>query len=316
MKELLPVNEATMRHWAVVLAGGDGTRLRPFTRQLFGDERPKQFCPILGGKTLIASTRARLAPVVSTDRTLFMVVENHQRYYRTELADVHGSRIVVQPANRGTLAAIVYGLLRTCHLDREAIVGFFPTDHHFADEEAFRKAVRIAYGAARRSHDSLVVLAADPTGPEVDYGWIEPHPRSKNDSRHCLYRVNRFREKPSPQLAQRMLERGGLWSTFVTVGRAAVFLEILEQTVPDILQRFRSVAECPEPGRAKELADRIYEALPSGDFSREVLSLCTDRLIALRSPNAGWSDLGDPRRVAAAMAQAKPASERRRDSAA
>ncbi len=299
-----------------MLAGGEGTRLRPLTRQLFGDERPKQFCPILGGKTLIASTRARLAPVVSADRTLFVVVENHLRYYRTELADVNESHLVVQPENKGTSAAIVYGLLRACRLDREAIVGFFPTDHHYADEDVFRRAVTTAYGVARRSHDSLVVLAADPTGPEVDYGWIEPHPRSGNHSRHCLYRVNRFREKPSPQLAQRIFERGGLWSTFVTVGRATIFLEILEQTIPNILELFYSLAECPEPDEEKELADLIYQALPSGDFSRQVLSLCTDRLIALRGPNAGWSDLGDPERVAAVISRTNQKCERRMDSAA
>ena len=290
-------------NWAVVLAGGDGARLRALTRQVFGDDRPKQFCPILGGNTLIASTRARLARVIPFHQTMFVVVEAHRRYYEPELADVQSSRVVVQPGNKGTSAAIVYALLRTCRLDKEAVVGFFPTDHHYQDEWAFARAVEAAYRVAKRSRDSLVVLTADPTGPEVDYGWIEPEPRLKNHSSHLLYRVNHFREKPSQQLAQRMLERGGLWNTFVTVGRARTFLEVLEQTVPDTLGRFAPVMESSEPGQERVQADRIYEALAPGDFSRQVLSRCTDRLIALRAPDAGWTGLGSPDRVAAAIAQ-------------
>ena len=292
------------RSWAVVLAGGDGMRLRPRTRQLFGDERPKQFCPILGGKTLIASTRERLAQVVPSDRTMFVVVKTHQRYYDSELSDVHASRIVVQPVNIGTSAPIVYSLVRTRRLDKEAIVGFFPTDHYYADESAFTNAVQRAYGVARRRPESLVLLAADPHGPEVDYGWIEPYSRLRDDSNHWLYRVNRFCEKPSRSVAQRMLTRGCLWNTFVMVGRVGTFLEVLEQTIPDTLRQFAPVAEICAPDRERERADSIYGALSLGDFSRQVLSKCTDRLIALRAPNVGWSDLGTPERVASAMTPA------------
>jgi len=290
-------------NWAVVLAGGDGVRLRALTREVFGDDRPKQFCPILGRNTLIASTRARLAQVIPFHQAMFVVVAAHRRYYEPELADVQSSRVVVQPGNKGTSAAIVYALLRTCRLDKEAVVGFFPTDHHYQDEWAFTRAVEAAYRVARRRRDSLVVLTADPTGPEVDYGWIEPQPRLKHHPSHLLYRVDHFREKPSQQLAQRIFERGGLWNTFVTVGRARTFLDVLEQTIPDTLRRFAPVTESSEPGQERANADRIYEALAPGDFSRQVLSRCTDRLIALRAPDAGWTDLGNPDRVAAAMAQ-------------
>lgn len=289
-------------NWAVVLAGGDGARLRALTRRLSGDDRPKQFCPILGRNTLLASTRARLARVIPFHQTMFVLVETHRLYYEPELADVQFSRVVVQPGNKGTSAAIIYALLRTCRLDKEAVVGFFPTDHHYQDEQAFTRAVKAAYRVARRSRDSLIVLTADPAGPEVDYGWIDPKPRMKNHPSHFLYRVNDFKEKPSPQLAQRMFERGGLWNTFVTVGRAQAFLDVLEQTIPDTLRRFAPVAASSEPGQERAHALRVYEGLVAGDFSRQVLSRCTDRLIALRAPDAGWTDLGNPDRVAAAMA--------------
>jgi mannose-1-phosphate guanylyltransferase len=98
-----------------------------------------------------------------------------------------------------------------------------------------------------------------------------------------------------------MLTRGCLWNTFVMVGRVGTFLEILDQTIPDTLRQFAPVAEICAPDQERERADGIYNALGLGDFSRQVLSRCTDRLIALRAPNVGWSDLGTPERVASAM---------------
>ncbi len=98
--------------WAVVLAGGDGTRLRSLTQLISGEDRPKQFCQVYGGKTLLAQTRARLARVIHPERTAFAVVRTHERFYRNELADVEPQRVVVQPGNKGTTAAVIFSLLR------------------------------------------------------------------------------------------------------------------------------------------------------------------------------------------------------------
>src|ERR1700722_12826680 len=102
-----------MQHqWAVVLAGGDGTRLQSLTRMIAGENRPKQFCRFYGSRTLLAHTRSRLARVISPDQTLFAVVKNHERFYADELVDVRPSRIVVQPSNKGTTAAVLSSLIR------------------------------------------------------------------------------------------------------------------------------------------------------------------------------------------------------------
>src|SRR5579872_3535742 len=110
--------------WAVILAGGDGSRLKTLTRTISGDERPKQFCPIIGGTTLLAQTRARLGRTAAPGRTVFVVVREHERYYEGELADVDPSRIFVQPSNKGTTAAIALVASRLAYLDEDAILGF------------------------------------------------------------------------------------------------------------------------------------------------------------------------------------------------
>src|SRR6185437_16503819 len=107
-----PVRQRSARApWGVVLAGGEGVRLRPLSRLIAGDDRPKQFCRIFGDRTLLAQTRARLAPVVEDDHTLFVVTKSHEPYYREELKGVHSSRLIAQPKNKGTGAAIAAAVL-------------------------------------------------------------------------------------------------------------------------------------------------------------------------------------------------------------
>src|SRR4051794_1127416 len=93
--------------WAVLLAGGDGVRMRDLTRRIVGDHRPKQFCPILGPESLLRQTRNRLDPLVSGDRQVFVVSSAHERYYSEELADAKDSLVIEQPMNRGTAVGIL-----------------------------------------------------------------------------------------------------------------------------------------------------------------------------------------------------------------
>ena len=92
--------------WGVILSGGDGVRLRPLTWLLTGDDRPKQFCRLVGEKTLLAQTRDRVARALPPDRTLFVLTKSHEPFYATELGEVPPDQMVVQPRNRGTLPAL------------------------------------------------------------------------------------------------------------------------------------------------------------------------------------------------------------------
>ncbi len=290
--------------WAVVLAGGDGTRLRSFTRSITGDDRPKQFCPLYGGRTLLAHTRARLAPAISPERTLFTVVKHHENFYADELADVKPSRIVVQPSNKGTTAAIINSLLRITSLAGDPIVGFFPTDHHYSQEQRFVSAVRLAVNIVSTRLDTIILLGADAEHPEVEYGWIEPGARLENSLTNSLVGVRRFWEKPSTQVAQALLAHGCLWNTFVMIGRASAFLDILNAAVPRVMQAVESGISPSGAAPSMTLGDEAYAALHTGDFSQQVLSVSTGRLAALRLGNIGWSDLGTPERVMSAMTRA------------
>src|SRR5260370_1262183 len=168
--------------WAVLLAGGDGTRLRSLTLKIAGDSRPKQFCRSFGDKSLLGHTRERLRPLFHEDRTIFVVTKAHEAFYREDLFDADAPRVVVQPRNRGTGVAIAVAILRVLQHDADAIVAFFPCDHYYGDETAFASTVRSGLAFARERPQSLILLGTEPKYPEIEYGWIEPGPPILNAS--------------------------------------------------------------------------------------------------------------------------------------
>ena len=285
------------RHfWAVLLAGGDGIRLRDLTVKIAGDDRPKQFCPITGAESLFRQTRARLDPLFSAHRQVFVVSYAHERYYRKELADAKDSLVIAQPMNRGTAVGIIIALVQVMQADPDAIVGFFPCDHHYSDDESFRSSVRSATAGAEQFPGSLVIVGAEAEYAEMEYGWIEPGPVVWETQAKPLSRVNRFWEKPALPKARALLRSGCLWNTFVTIGSAATFLELVCSNAPNVvLSLTRALDEDDLP--------RTYAQLPVVDFSRDILAHETKRLLVLRDSGSGWTDLGSPHRVLSLLAK-------------
>src|SRR5262245_1619453 len=124
--------ESGRHEWAVILAGGDGTRLKSLTRKIAGDERPKQFCSVLGAATLLEETQRRAALQLANERTLYVVNLMHEFFYAPILAREPMENLVVQPRNAGTAPAILYSLLRIAAVDPQAVVALFPSDHYIS----------------------------------------------------------------------------------------------------------------------------------------------------------------------------------------
>jgi len=278
------------RHlWTAVLAGGDGTRLQSLTLHIAGDSRPKQFCSIFDGESLLTQTRARLESLFDADRELFVVTRAHEMYYSEELRSVNDSCILPQPLNRGTGVAAALALLHILQRDADALVVFVPSDHYYSDGEAFGLAIRSAISAAEQYRDSIVLLGAEAHYAEVEYGWIELG-SAISDEPLQLLRVNRFWEKPSLPHAQALLRHGCLWNTFVTVGQASTFLDVLCSRIPNVVLSINNAL-------AENQLEAVYRLLPGVDLSREVLVPQPHRLLAVRDKTSGWADLGSPSRV-------------------
>lgn len=279
--------------WGIVLAGGDGVRLRELTEWVWGDHRPKQFCPILSERTLLEETRHRAERSAPARQILYSVTQAHEAYYLPSLTD-RLSQTIVQPSNKGTAPAILSALMRIADTDPNATVVILPCDHYYSPESAFTATLESAFAIAEQRSRSIVLLGIEPNGPEVEYGWIEVGKMLHGHS--GLFQVGAFREKPPLPQAEALLKAGSLWNTFVMVGRVSAFLEIGHATVPGLLQVLESW-QVATPGGEIRIPDAVYDRIASTDFSRQVLSAATDRLLALRLADVEWSDLGDPYRV-------------------
>lgn len=288
---------ATSERWAVILAGGDGVRLRPLTRDLTGDDRPKQFCPVIGGETLLEQTWRRTTAAIDPARTMLIVTQPHERFYRPVVARLGARHVIAQPVSRGTGAGIVYPLLRVAALAPEASVALFPSDHHFSDDARFMAHVNAAFGALDAHPDRVLLLGIAPDTHESEYGWIEPSDYLPVRGRPGVYAVRRFWEKPDPAHAEMLRERGAYWNSFVMVARVAALLDLARSACPDLLAAFDAIRPALGTEREADAIDEVYRRLPAVDFSREVLSARPGRLALLPVGGVVWSDLGSPERV-------------------
>lgn len=279
--------------WGIVLAGGDGVRLRELTQTVWGDYRPKQFCPLLGNCTLLEETRHRAERSVPPEQIMYSVARAHEDYYLRSLADVAAQR-VVQPSNRGTAPAILSCMMHIARTDPNAIVAILPCDHYYSPENDFTAVLDSAFEIAEERSGSAVLLGAKAKGPEVDYGWIEVNGTVGGHS--GLFQVRGFQEKPPLPLAEVLFRAGSLWNTFVMVGHARTFLEMARATVPTLVEALESW-DITMPSGEIRIPDAVYNRIAPTDFARQVLSEATDRLLALQLANIEWGDLGDPYRL-------------------
>ena len=294
--------------WGIVLAGGDGTRLRPLTRRITGDERPKQFCSILGDDTLLHQTWRRASLVVRPEETLTVVTRTHELFYQPLLADVAPHSVIAQPANRGTAPALLYALLRIARrASGAARVAVFPSDHYVSDDEAFTAHVDLAFGVIGARPDSVILLGIAPERAETEYGWIEPAPPIPG-VRSPVAPVRRFWEKPSADVARVLLRNGCLWNSFVIVADVATLLTLIAKTLPDLYETLDAVVGGEETAWASEAVRVLYARLGDVNFSRTVLAARPADLAVLPVRGVDWSDLGVPDRVHATLRKAGVAS--------
>ena len=283
--------------WAVVLAGGEGVRLRALTRRICGDQRPKQYVPVFDGRSLLDQTLDRTGRLIPRGRTVVVTVRSHSRYLSGQFGDSGSPHVLAQPSDRGTAAGIFLPARWIAWRDPGATVAIFPSDHFVLEEAAFMDHVGQVAAWVEDHPDRLVLLGVQPTGPEVEYGWIELGRVLDPESPARVWEIRRFREKPSEDVARACLEAGCLWNTFIVVGKASVLLRAGQEGLPEVVDRLARIDRFWDTEDEGWAVQQAYALMPEANFSRAILVAAPDCLAVSRLPDVTWSDLGSPPRV-------------------
>jgi mannose-1-phosphate guanylyltransferase len=286
--------------WAIVLAGGEGTRLLPLVRRLYEEDRPKQYAVLTGSRSMLRHTLDRTALAIPPQRTVVVTNASHAKYLAQEFGGRCAQQLLIQPENRGTAVAVFLPARCIQAFAPDATVAVFPSDHFVLEERDFMAHVRAAADAVERYPQWIVLLGAKATEPEREYGWIEPGEVVCATSYARVLRVRGFLEKPSYALACESLARGFLWNTLVLVAKLETLLRAQHQFAPFLdrqLDRLTRWANRPQEQWALQDA---YASMPRLNFSRLILSQCPF-LAVLEMSGISWSDWGTPRRVLASL---------------
>jgi mannose-1-phosphate guanylyltransferase len=286
--------------WSLILAAGEGSRLRSLTTTAGGVSVPKQFCSLRGGASLLEETLTRAEAVTSRHRMVAVVAEGHRRFWEGPLWPLPPANVIVQPENKGTAAGLLLPLLHIVDRDPRATVLVLPSDHFFHDEGALARSLQRATRLAGedRRHVYLLGLAPDEADPEL--GYIVPAARKGDDTAA----VRRFVEKPTLGAARQLVSEGAMLNMFIIAASARALLRLYAARHPGLVaQLARVVAHDRQATQDAVAAHDLYPQLAALDFSRDVLEGQEAWLRVLRAGDVGWSDLGTPRRVVETLAR-------------
>lgn len=279
--------------YAVILAGGSGTRFWPLSRHHF----PKQLLRIMGSDTLIQQTMRRVVKctppgrvVISTNPTQVDSIRIQLGEWKDELKD----GFIIEPEGRNTAPAIALVATELLRRDPDAIMLVLPADHVVKGEAQFAQAV--ALGAQLAEQDYLVTFGIKPTRPESGFGYIQPNPRARLGKRGALsgYLVKRFVEKPTAEKAAKYLKSGNFyWNSGMFVWKASTILEEIDRHQPALGRGMIAVARygaMAATGPEHERLAKAYRRLDPVSIDNGVMEKSSRA--AMIPVSFGWSDVG------------------------
>ena len=295
--------------WALVLAGGEGSRLHSLTTTASGTVVPKQFCSLGYGPSLLTQSLIRAGSVAPIIQTCAVVAARHHWWWDQPLRSLPQENVFIQPENRGTAHGVLLALLRLEARDPRANVLMLPADHYIRHEFLFARSLREVAELSARTEDAVFLLGADPEKADPELGYILPAIRGSREPTGVL----RFVEKPdSSQLAE-LLKAGALWNMFIIAGSVQALLGLFERSHQSSLALMReAIGGRNSRGPHTPSLAAVYDRLETVDFSRDLLEPQAPRLRVLSVPSCGWNDLGTPKRVIETL-RTLPAEPKRGD---
>ncbi len=271
--------------FAVILAGGSGTRLWPRSRAT----RPKQFLDLVSDQTMVQQTVNRLLPLIPVEHIYFVAGAPHAGEMRKQVPDVPEENLIIEPTARGTGPCVALAAAYLRRRDPDATMVSLHADHFILHEDRFRDALRASHAMAQQK--MLVTLGATPTYAETGYGYIERGEALPDIDQQKVFRIARFTEKPDPETAERMTASGRYyWNTGMFTWRVDTILEAFAQWMPEFNRQLQSIARALGTAHESETLNRIWPQVKVETIDRGIMEHATNA--AVIPVDIGWSDIG------------------------
>jgi mannose-1-phosphate guanylyltransferase len=270
--------------YAVIPAGGSGTRLWPLSRS----QEPKFLLDLLGtGNSLLVDTVKRLAPFAGISEVFVVTGAAHEPLVRSQVPGLPIGNVLVEPSPKNSAAAVGLAAYVLKELNPDAVVGFFAADHVVTDDDAFRQVLGHAIEAARSGH--LVTIGISPTEPSSAFGYIKKGEAFLPDT---VFHALEFVEKPSFKDAERFVANSEyLWNAGIFVGTVRAVVESFEQFSPELGTPLKEISRRLLAG--EDFVD-LWNGLPAQAFDYAVAEPAAKAGRFLVVPGSfGWRDVGD-----------------------
>lgn len=283
--------------WTLVLAAGDGSRLRSLTTAPSGTAVPKQFCSLFDGPPLLQEALHRAQSLTDEAFTCAVVAAEHRRWWRDALVSLPPQNVIVQPRNCGTAVGILLPLLHILTRDPHARLVLLPSDHLVQRESVLAESLAAALAQLSWRHQQTLLMGLEPEEADPELGYIVP---GEPDGRDAM-RIVRFIEKPPLVQTCELIRNGALWNAFIVVASAQALLELFRARIGAIVAALAMAVRADREDAHGCAVQALYEQLPTVDFSRDIIAGQEEAFRVVAVPQCGWSDLGTPQRVAEAL---------------
>ncbi|MGB8645713.1 MAG: mannose-1-phosphate guanylyltransferase [Anaerolineae bacterium] len=272
--------------YAVILAGGTGTRLWPRSRR----DRPKQLLDLVSARTMLQQTYDRIAPLILPDHVYIITNTSYLAEVCAQLPEIPCEQIIGEPEGRGTAPPIGYAATLLQKRDPQAIMISLPADHYIQNEAGFRDAICAAADAAQKN--ILVTFGVKPTYPETGYGYIEGGEDLEKERGFRVRQVKRFAEKPDEKTAGEFVANGNYyWNGGMFIWRVSIILQEFERYLPQHAKLLQEIADGQGTPEETATFERAWRAMPNETIDVGIMEKSSR--VGVIPLDVGWSDVGN-----------------------
>lgn len=273
-------------YYAVIMAGGGGTRLWPLSRQ----ERPKQMLQLFGDSTLFQIAIERLNGLFPPERIMVVTVAEQAAKLQRLCPEIPADNFLIEPLPRGTASVVGLAAVALQHIDPQSVMAILTADHFIENVDLFQKLLLTGYDVAQA--DQLVTLGISPTSPSTAYGYIQRGAEVGVFQGMRAYKVLRFKEKPDEDTARKMLASGDHdWNSGMFIWKSEKIMAEIHMHMPELAAKLDQISAAWDSPRRCDMIENTWPTIHPETIDYGIMEKA-ERVAVLPASGLGWNDVG------------------------